>query len=86
MEAGLFLPKAGRRPNNSATSVKHFNGQGAYWSSTFGSNAEGFTDCVTVLGFNASNGIVYGYTEKWKESFGIGDTQCGNMIRPVIIE
>ena len=84
MEAGLFLPKAGRRPNNSATSVKHFNGQGAYWSSTFGSNAEGFTDCVTVLGFNASNGIVYGYTEKWKESFGIGDTQCGNMIRPVL--
>ena len=84
MEAGLFLPKAGRRVNDNATSVKHFNGQGAYWSSTFGSNAEGFTDCVTVLGFNASNVIVYGYTEKWKESFGIGDTQCGNMIRPVI--
>ena len=84
MEAGLFLPKAGRRINNSATKIKHFNGQGAYWSSTFGSNAENYTDCVTVLGFSSK--IVYGYTENWNESYGIGDTQCGNLIRPVIIE
>lgn len=83
MEAGLFLPKAGRRVNNSATSMKYFNGQGAYWSSTFGSNTEGFTDCVTVLGFNGSNGIVYGYTTVWNK-MNIGDTQCGNLIRPVL--
>ena len=81
MEAGLFLPKAGRRTNDSATKIKHFNGQGAYWSSTFGSNVE-YTDCVTVLGFSSK--IVYGYTENWNESYGIGDTQCGNLIRPVL--
>ena len=95
MEAGLFLPKAGRRTYDTHNALKNFNGQGAYWSSTYGTNSVSVDEatqtqtviyCERATTLNFSADISYGYNELWGEEYYIGSTRCGNLIRPVIIE
>ena len=86
MESGLFLPKTGRRAStNTHAKIRFFNNQCAYWSSTFGSLAEGHTTSATIVAWKLNfDGGLYGYTtnlngDEW------GDVKAGNPIRPVYI-
>lgn len=86
LESGLFLPKAGRRASSETHSkIRFFNNQGAYWSSTFGSLAEGHTTSSTILAWRKEYNCDYGYTI-YLNSNEWGDVKAGNCIRPVLVD
>lgn len=86
LESGLFLPKTGRRAyNNTHAKIRYFNNQCVYWSSTFGSLAEGYETCASIVGWKQNfDGGIYGYTTTWNKE-NISDVKAGNPIRPVYI-